>query len=284
MSAHAIPLTSLDSGDRVKGEHSFVTACASQAQIALIHLRRVWARESEPAGQEVWNAVLDPLEVWADLQGALTAGIVLSRLLKPQAVRPRPPLSKAQSVANSNTRGDRLRRLLGVSDESVLLTIRAVRNPVEHIDAPPAVDREAGRDLTEHALCRIDRGGLMTTWNTEELARIAEPEMFDLSAQLEDGTTPKTVGIWAVAVDGRLFVRSYTGLEGKWYAPALASLRGRVSAGGVTKDVRFERITDEAINSAIDAEYLRKYTPSPYAPEMGQEPVRSNTLEVIPLD
>lgn len=124
----------------------------------------------------------------------------------------------------------------------------------------------------------------MTTWNPEELTRIAEPEMFDLSAQLEDGTTPKTVGIWAVAVDGRLFVRSYTGLAGKWYAPALASLRGRVSAGGVTKDVRFERVTDDATNAAIDAEYLAKYTPSPYAPEMGQEPVRSQTLEVIPLD
>ncbi|MCZ4302784.1 DUF2255 family protein [Microbacterium oxydans] len=124
----------------------------------------------------------------------------------------------------------------------------------------------------------------MTTWNPEELARIAAPEMFDLSAQLPDGTTPKTVGIWAVAVDGRLFVRSYTGLAGKWYAPALASLRGRVSAGGITKDVRFEPVTDEATNVAIDAEYLDKYTPSPYAPEMGQEPVRSNTLEVIPID
>lgn len=98
----------------------------------------------------------------------------------------------------------------------------------------------------------------MTTWDPDELARISAPEMFDLSARLEDGTTPKTVGIWAVAVDGRLFVRSYTGLEGKWYGPALASLSGRVSAGGVTKDVRFAR--------------------------MGQEPVRSQTLEVIPVD
>ena len=122
----------------------------------------------------------------------------------------------------------------------------------------------------------------MTAWNTDELARISAPEMFDLSAELEDGTTPKTVGIWAVAVDGRLFVRSYTGLEGKWYAPALATLRGRVSAGGVTKDVRFARVEDEETNRAIDAAYLEKYTPSPYAPEMGQEPVRSNTLEVIP--
>lgn len=124
----------------------------------------------------------------------------------------------------------------------------------------------------------------MANWDPDELARISEPEMFDLSAQVEDGTTPKTVGIWAVSVDGRLFVRSYTGLEGKWYAPALASLRGRVSAGGVTKDVRFERVSDEAINAAIDEAYLAKYTPSPYAPEMGEEPVRSNTLEVIPLE
>jgi len=124
----------------------------------------------------------------------------------------------------------------------------------------------------------------MTMWDADELAAIAAPEMFDLSAQLEDGTAPKTVGIWAVAVDGRLFVRSYTGLAGKWYAPALASLRGRVSAGGVTKDVRFERVVDDATNTAIDAAYLAKYTPSPYAPGMGQEPVRSNTLEVIPVD
>ncbi|GAT73541.1 hypothetical protein MHM582_2035 [Microbacterium sp. HM58-2] len=121
-------------------------------------------------------------------------------------------------------------------------------------------------------------------WNTDELARISAPEMFDLSAELPDGTAPKTVGIWAVAVDGRLFVRSYTGLTGKWYGPALASLRGRVSAGGVTKEVRFAPVTDEETNAAIDQAYLDKYAPSPYAPEMGQEPVRSNTLEVIPLD
>ncbi|WP_336642861.1 hypothetical protein [Microbacterium sp. MMO-113] len=127
-------MTSLNSEDKVKGEHSYVTACAAQAQIALIHLRRVWAREGEPGDLSVWSNVSDPLEVWADLQGALTAGIVLSRLLKPLGVHPRHSLTKKQAQASSNARGDRLRSLLDIPDNSVLLTIRAVRDPVEHID------------------------------------------------------------------------------------------------------------------------------------------------------
>ena len=131
---YPVPLTSLNSEDKVKGEHSFVTACAAQAQIALIHLHRVWAREGEPADLSVWSDVSDPLEVWADLQGALTAGIVLSRLLKPLNVHSRHPLTQKQAQANSNARGERLRSLLDIPDNSVLLTIRAVRDPVEHID------------------------------------------------------------------------------------------------------------------------------------------------------
>lgn len=129
-----VQLTSLNAGDRVKGEHSFVTACASQAQIALIHMHRIWGREGDPADLDVWSAVPDPLEVWADLQGALTAGIVLSRLLRPPGVRPRPPLTQKQAQANSNARGARLRSLLKVPDSSVLLKISAVRDPVEHVD------------------------------------------------------------------------------------------------------------------------------------------------------
>ena len=57
-----VQLTSLNAGDRVKGEHSFVTACASQAQIALIHMHRIWGREGDPADLDVWSAVPDPLE------------------------------------------------------------------------------------------------------------------------------------------------------------------------------------------------------------------------------
>ncbi|MCW3494174.1 hypothetical protein [Microbacterium sp. SSM24] len=127
-------MTSLNPGESIKGEHSFVTVCASQAQIALIHLHRIWAREGEPPDLEVWRNVHDPLEVWADLQGALTAGIVLSRLLKPAGIRARGDLNQKQARANSNARGERLRALLDVREDSVLLTISDVRDPVEHID------------------------------------------------------------------------------------------------------------------------------------------------------
>lgn len=121
-----------------------------------------------------------------------------------------------------------------------------------------------------------------TPWTPDELARISAPEMFDLSAELPDGTAPKTVSIWAVAVGGRLFVRSYNGTAGSWYGPALASGRGRVSAGGVTKEVDFAPVADEETNTAVDAAYRAKYADSPYAAAMSTGPVRGNTLEVRP--
>lgn len=131
----SVPLTSLDPLDAdIKGMHALVTACASQAQIALIHLARVWGREGDDFDPRVWAAVSDPLAVWADLQGAITAGIVLSRLLRPGKVHARKPLTVTESQTRSDARGVRLRSLLSVSNDSVLLTIGKVRNPIEHID------------------------------------------------------------------------------------------------------------------------------------------------------
>ncbi|MGW6466512.1 DUF2255 family protein, partial [Streptomyces rubiginosohelvolus] len=40
-------------------------------------------------------------------------------------------------------------------------------------------------------------------------------------------------------VGDRIFIRSYNGTQGKWYGPALKTGRGRISAGGVDKPVRF---------------------------------------------
>lgn len=124
----------------------------------------------------------------------------------------------------------------------------------------------------------------MSSWTAEELDRINAQTYFTVGATLPGGTMPKTVDIWSVPVGDRIFIRSYNGTAGKWYGPALATLRGRISAGGVEKSVRFVAVAadDEETNSAVDASFREKYAGSPYAITMSEAPVRTNTLEVIP--
>ncbi|MEU6130535.1 DUF2255 family protein [Saccharopolyspora sp. NPDC047091] len=107
-----------------------------------------------------------------------------------------------------------------------------------------------------------------------------------VGATLPDGTTPKTVDIWSVPVGGRIFIRSFNGTRGKWYGPALETGRGRISAGGVRRSVRFAAVPadDEETNRAVDAAFLDEYSDSPYSVTMSTEPVRRNTLEVVPVD
>lgn len=126
----------------------------------------------------------------------------------------------------------------------------------------------------------------MTSWTKDELDRINAETYFTLGATLPDGTTPKTVDIWSVPVGDRIFIRSFNGNAGAWYGPALESGRGRISAGGVEKSVRFVAVAsdDEQTNRAVDASFLDKYADSPYSVTMSTEPVRRNTLEVIPED
>lgn len=124
----------------------------------------------------------------------------------------------------------------------------------------------------------------MPTWTADELDRINASTYFTVGATLADGTTPKTVDIWSVPVGERIFIRSYNGMAGKWYALALESGRGRISAGGVEKSVKFVPVApeDEETNQAVDASFLEKYADSEYSVTMSTEPVRRNTLEVIP--
>ncbi|MGV9408816.1 DUF2255 family protein [Nocardia sp. NPDC003693] len=124
----------------------------------------------------------------------------------------------------------------------------------------------------------------MTNWTQDELDRINAETYLTVGATLPDGTTPKTVDIWSVPVGDRIFIRSYNGTQGKWYGPALETGRGRVSAGTVDKSVRFVPVPadNDQTNQAVDAAYLAKYADSEYAVTMSTEPVRRNTLEVVP--
>jgi hypothetical protein len=116
----------------------------------------------------------------------------------------------------------------------------------------------------------------------EELKRIDEADDLHISPFRESGKTYGTpTWIWAVVVDGDLYVRAYNGVNSKWYKSALQQKAGRIIAAGMTKEVVFAPIEGE-VNDLIDEAYRKKYSNSPYLPPMTSKRSRAATVKIIP--
>lgn len=122
----------------------------------------------------------------------------------------------------------------------------------------------------------------MTEWDQEELQRIAESDDLHIAPFREDGRTTGTpTWIWSVVVDGRLYVRPYSGAASRWFRSAMTQGAGRIQAAGMTKDVVFTRAGADVLD-AVDAAYRIKYAGSPYLAPMVGEGTRSVTVLVAP--
>lgn len=145
-----IPLTSIadqDLGDPtqlVTNEMNwFLTVLGEQARLAIHHLSRVWENEGDPPDPKVWFRMNHPdhaERIWGDIQAALFAGIIVSRMLKPSHWLIKDPAL----AARAKSRGRRLRALCGVEDGSPLTSIADVRNAFEHLDERMDAIVEAG--------------------------------------------------------------------------------------------------------------------------------------------
>ncbi|MFC8784956.1 DUF2255 family protein [Streptomyces nigra] len=93
----------------------------------------------------------------------------------------------------------------------------------------------------------------------------------------------KTTPIWAVVVEGTPYIRSGLGPDAKWYRRALRAGRAAFLAGPRRLDVALERVTDAALDAAVDQAYQRKYGPSEPTRVMTASPARETTLRVLPL-
>jgi hypothetical protein len=94
------------------------------------------------------------------------------------------------------------------------------------------------------------------------------------------------IGIWAVVVEDRLFVRSWSLKARGWYRTFLEEPRGAVLIAGREIPVRAVRTRSERLRDAIDAAYLTKYnTPGSikYARDLGRSKSRATTTELVPL-
>ncbi len=107
------------------------------------------------------------------------------------------------------------------------------------------------------------------------------------SIRIRAGTKPhRFIGIWAVVVEGRVFVRSWSLKARGWYRTLLEDPRGVIQIGPREIDVRAIRTRSERLKDAVDRAYLQKYgTPGSirYAQDLGREKSRATTIELVPL-
>jgi hypothetical protein len=119
-------------------------------------------------------------------------------------------------------------------------------------------------------------------WTTDELARIGDTDELRIAPRRKDGTLRRAVPIWVVRVGDELYVRSWRGDDGRWYRAAQANREGRVSAGGVSKDVAL-LAADDQVNDAVDAAFREKYGRyTGYVEPMVAPQARATTLRLVP--
>ena len=104
---------------------------------------------------------------------------------------------------------------------------------------------------------------------------------------LRAGTRPhRFIGIWAVVVEDRVFVRSWSLKPVSWYRVFLEEPRGTLQVEGRKIAIRAVRTRSERLKDAVDRAYLEKYkTPGSikYARDLGRAKSRATTTELAPI-
>ena len=115
------------------------------------------------------------------------------------------------------------------------------------------------------------------------LAAIRDGKILGIRA----GTKPhRIIGIWAVVVEGRVFVRSYTLKSRSWYRTFLEEPRGVIEVNGREIPVRAVFTRSERLRTLVDRAYAEKF-PTPgsriFVEGFKQKKRRDTTTELLPL-
>ncbi len=100
------------------------------------------------------------------------------------------------------------------------------------------------------------------------------------------GTKPhRIIGIWAVVVENRVFVRSWSQKARGWYRAFLEEPRGVIEVDGREIPVRAVFTRSERLKTAVDRAYREKYnTPGSlnYVRGFAHKKRRDTTTELVP--
>jgi hypothetical protein len=129
---------------------------------------------------------------------------------------------------------------------------------------------------------KVELMGTQRRFPDDVLTAIRDGKILGIRA----GTQPhRFIGIWAVVVEGRVFVRSWSLKPRSWYRTFLVEPHGAIQVAGREISVRAVHTRSERLKAAVDQAYLEKYkTPGSikYARDLGAEPSRSTTTELVP--
>jgi hypothetical protein len=117
----------------------------------------------------------------------------------------------------------------------------------------------------------------------EVVAAIRDGKILGIRA----GSAPhRFIGIWAVVVEGRVFVRSWSLKPRSWYRTFLEEPSGAIQVLEREIPVRAVHTRSERLKQAVSRAYLEKYrTPGSikYARDMGRAKSVETTTELVPL-
>jgi hypothetical protein len=101
------------------------------------------------------------------------------------------------------------------------------------------------------------------------------------------GSAPhRFIGIWAVVVENRVFVRSWSLKPRSWYRTFLEEPHGAINVDGREIEVRAVQTRSERLKKAVDEAYLNKYNTRAslkYARDLGRKKSRDTTTELVPV-
>ena len=98
----------------------------------------------------------------------------------------------------------------------------------------------------------------------------------------------RVIGIWAVVVEGRVFVRSWSMKPNSWWRTLLEDPHGEIFVSKRKRGikVRAVQVRSEKLKEAVSAAYREKYnTPGSvgYVEDMSRKPSRDTTTELVAM-
>lgn len=125
--------------------------------------------------------------------------------------------------------------------------------------------------------------GSQNRFSGDILAAIQKDKIFGIRAGRD--STHRVVGIWAVVVEGRVFVRSWSMKPRSWWRTFLEDPYGYLFIEEKEFPVRAIRTRSERLKDLVSAAYRQKYdTPGSiqYVKEMSRGNSRNTTTELVP--
>lgn len=98
------------------------------------------------------------------------------------------------------------------------------------------------------------------------------------------GATHRIIGIWAVVVEGRVFVRSYSMKPRSWWRTFLEDPQGIMTVGEKEIKVKAVQTRSEHIKDLVSEAYKEKYDRPgdiQYVKDMSKKKSRDTTTELV---